>query len=57
MTTTAHPAVAVDASAVARAAAVLVPSSVPLTAVPCSAGDVPTDVDAVVATFAEKVGG
>ncbi|MBT0993063.1 flagellar motor switch protein FliN [Cellulomonas sp. DKR-3] len=41
----------VDAAAVAQAAAALVPASVPLVAVPCAAGDVPADAQAVVATF------
>lgn len=51
MTITSQTVAAVDASAVAQAAAALVPASVPLVAVPCATGDVPTDLDAVVATF------
>jgi len=41
----------VDAHAAADAAAALIPSSVPLVAVPCDAADVPAAAEAVVATF------
>lgn len=50
MTTTTTPT-AVDAAAVAQAAAALVPSAVPLVVVPCAIADVPASAQAVVATF------